>query len=393
MRLVFLTFAPLSSSAGHLARLSFELKNLQKTNEISVVCLGKYKDDKETQCKYDKVRFYHLPIKFNGWNVVDVKGVSNSIYTLVGDIKPQLVVLQMEVWDLMMKLEEVFSKKFPFAVTIHAMPFLGSPVSFTGDFEKDVIKSAESQVELYKKEYILKHYTEARILFSHLRIIANNATVACYLHTYFPHLNFWIQTPSIVIPERKHLIANKHFQYDFVYMARMESGKGVEYLEKIIPLIYDNLGRPFSVLILGRTDDALSTKALHRLIKISNYRYKVTYGGWANTSKKALLLPDCGVFIYPSHHDNYPTVLSEALSIGLPCITWKVPFSELNFSETLAVKKVDLFDFATFAKEAVMALNNRDILMVEARRFVKSFPSKREIAKSDTVIFKDISQS
>jgi hypothetical protein len=53
MKLVFLTFAPLSSNAGHLFRLSNELQYLSNLSKVTILCLNKYPDD-EKEVKLNK---------------------------------------------------------------------------------------------------------------------------------------------------------------------------------------------------------------------------------------------------------------------------------------------------------------------------------------------------
>jgi len=65
------------------------------------------------------------------------------------------------------------------------MPFVGAPINPSGDFKKDVINYANSGIEKYRREYILKHYNEAPEVFNRINIIANNNTVAYYLVKYF----------------------------------------------------------------------------------------------------------------------------------------------------------------------------------------------------------------
>lgn len=392
MKLMFLTLAPISSNAGHLARLSTELYDLAKLNEINIVCLGKNPDDEETMNEYKGISFSHLPVNFNGWEITNILETVEKIDNFIKEIRPSLVILQVEVWDLMRELGQGLKGKVPFAAVVHAMPFLGAPVNPSGNFEQDVINYTTVGIEQLKKDYILGHYKEVDSVFQNISIIANNKTVAFYLKTYFKNLRILTLAPSIVAKIKNKIIVTQKPIYDFVYMARMEAGKGVEYFPEILKRISLILDRPVTMAILGRTDDTLSKKALDQLLVESkqNKYFNISYFGWADENCKKQVLSTSGIFLYPSHYDNYPTVLNEALTFNLPCITWDVIFSQLNYSTTKAVKRVPLLNFQRFAESAAESLLNRNVLVKYALDFVNSFDSPARIAQLDTEIFKEI---
>ncbi len=392
MKLMFLTLAPLSSNAGHLARLSTELYYLAELNEINIVCLGNNPDNEETKSKYKNISFFHSPVNFNGWKIVNLPETIKNINGLVKKIHPDLVILQMEVWDLTRELGSDLKGRVAFAVITHAMPFLTAPINPSGNFEQDVIEYVNTRIEKYRKDYIINHYKEIYSVFKNISIIANNRTVAFYLKTYFKDLRFWTLAPSIATKINKNIIVAENPTYDFVYMARMEAGKGIEYLSEILKRISLILKRSVNMAILGKTDDTLSKNALNQLLIESkqNKYFNISYFGWADEICKRQVLSTSGIFLYPSHYDNYPTVLNEALTFGLPCITWDVPFSKLNYSATKAVKRISLLDFQRFAESVTESLLNKNTLVKHALDFVNSFDSPAKIAQSDTDIFKEI---
>ncbi|HEX6977098.1 MAG TPA: glycosyltransferase family 4 protein [Patescibacteria group bacterium] len=393
MRLMFLTFSTLSSNAGHLARLSRELKYLSQLNEISIVCLGKNPDDENTKKNYENITFFHYPVEFNGWEVKDQSKVVENINSFITQFKPDAVILQMEIWDLMRELGKNLKGKVPFATVVHAMPFLVSPTNPSGDFKKDVEKYANSGISTYRKDYLLNHYQEVEEVFKNVRIIANNKTVAFYFNTYFKNLPILVLPASSVVEADKSYKISSNLKYDFAYMARMEKGKGVEYLEDILKRISIKIGRKVKIVILGRADDSFSKQALAKLVSNKSKHFEADYEGWADDSTKNSILPSCGVFLYPSHYDNYPTVVNEALALGLPVITWSVPFSKLNYSATNAVKKVKLLNFQKFANLAVESLKERNILSTQALNFIKSFKSVKEVSRLDTKLFENLSKN
>ena len=396
MKIMFLTLSPISSNPGHLARFSMELNDLAKSNEISVVCFGEESDNDFTKNKYRNVKFFHHPIIFNGWEVKNLSETVETIDVLVKKDEPDLVVLQMEVWDLMRELGKSLKKKTKFVTIVHAMPFLVSPINPSGKFEHDVIEYINTNIDQYKKDYIIKHYKEVYSVFKDVCIIANNKTVAFYFKTYFKDLKIYKLDQFITANLNKdaNIIFDK-IKYDFVYMARMEKGKGIEYLPEILKRISLILSKPIKVAVLGRADDVFSKKALHNILQDSkkNKYFDIDYFGWANEICKKKLLPKSGVFLYPSHYDNYPTVLGEALTFGLPCVVWDVPFYRINYSDTEAVQSAPILDFEKFASMAVKMLLNKNYLKEHALNFVNSFYTISQITELDLAVFKNILSS
>ncbi len=392
MKLMFLTFAPLSSNAGHLARLSLVLNDLSKLSEISIVCLSENPDDEYTKNKYKNVSFFHLPVKFDGWKVINISEIVSNINDFVKRFYPDLIILQMEVWDLMREFCDSLRGKTKFATVVHAMPFLGAPINPSGNFEKDVIDYATSGIEKFLSDYTMNHYKETLGVLNRVNIIANNKTVAYYLTTYFKNLKYWTFNSMITMKKKVTTITSGKPTYDFAYMARMERGKGIEYLAEILKRVSLLMSRQVSLAIMGRPDDATSRQTLNRLLfegRESNY-FKVNYYGWANENIKASILPKTGVFLYPSHYDTYAVVLYEALAFGLPCITWDAPFSRINYSLTEAVIRVPFLDFEKFAKSAVEMFQNRNNYISKALNFVDSFDSATKTARLDINIYKEI---
>ena len=392
MHLMFLTLNPFSAEPGHLARLSAELCDLSKLNVVSVLCLGEKPDDEKTKRQYNNIHFSHLPIKFDGWAIVNLRTVIKDIANRIEIIKPDIVILQMEIWDLMRGLGNLLYGKVKFVTVIHAMPFLGTPIYPSGDFEKDVIDYASSGIEKYRRDYILAHYKEINNVFERVSIIANNKTVAYYLSIYCKNIKFYMFDIPVIIKKHKRNLNDINSVYDFAYMARMEKGKGVEYLAEILKRISLILKRTITIALLGRSDDSMSSKAIDGLLMESkkNKYFKVIYFGWASKTIKELVLSNTSVFLYPSHYDTHAVVLCEALSFGLPCVVWDVPFTNINYNSTKAVVRVKYLDFQQFAESAVKVFENKEVLMRDAINFIDSFESPAKLVESDSIIYKDI---
>lgn len=391
MKILFLTLAPFFTNPGHIARLRSILPKLSERNQITVVCLHRESDNEQTINDFPKVKFLHYPIKNNGWYLEDKEKTINGIVSLVKNMSPDICILQMEAWELVRELNIALQGITKFATVVHAMPFLVSPIKPTGNFENDVKLYLESGIEEFRKDYVSDHYKEAYEVYRSLNIITSNKTVSYFLTKYFDNLRLNEYIP-IVKQVRKNIAKNdSKLLYDFVFMARIESGKGIEYLEKILNTAAKILKRQVSIIVLGRVDDEASKIALNSLIEHqSSNTYKVEYKGWVDDNEKDKILPNCGVFLYPSHYDNFPTVVNEALSYGLPVITWDVPFSRINYSDLKSVKISSLFDFDKFSNLAVECLSNRNNLIKYSLQYFDNLQTLEDVVANDISIYKSI---
>lgn len=395
MRLLFLTSSPLRAHTGPLARLWTELSCMSTQDTIELICLGKNPDDVETQQRFPAIQFTHIPLEFVGWEVVNLAAACDEIEKRASLFRADLVVLHMEIWDLMRELGKRWENRLPFATVLHALPFLGAPQKIGKSFFSDVQAYLETDLQAYRKSYIRRHMNEASEVFRRIRLLANNKTVASSFRAYFPDIPITLQSRAIASTKKAKTPVCARPRYDFVYMARMEPGKGVEYFESLLPRIAKQMGRPITFAVLGKIEDSRTEQVLDRLIQSSGLEqgYEVEFLGWADESLKAQILGDAGIFLYPSYYDNYPTVLNEALSFGLGCITWEMPFSRLNYGETRAVLRVPFLEMDAFARSAADAFSLREELRDEAIRFVEAFDTPAQVAEKDRRLFSDLAQA
>lgn len=389
MNLILLTSSALHENRGPQARLKEELDSLSALNKITIICLGAEPDNPETKSQFDRVIFLHSPIIYDGWSVLNAPDIFEFTLQQVKSHNADLVILQMEIWDLIREFSSNAPGKFTFAAVFHAMPFLSAPINPTTDFERDVIEYTKSGIADYRKEYILKHYTEAAEVLNNIIIIANNATVNFYLNQYFSNLKIWVQSPFALTRIQPSPDSNKT-KYDFVYMARIEKGKGLEYLKDILCEASQLLIRPASLAIMGKPEDDFSKDALTNLQMNQKENYTIDYLGWADSDMKRQTFAQSGIFLYPSLNDNYPTVILEALAYRLPVVLWETPYSKVNFSNSPAIQLVKYKNIQKYARAAAESLAKKEALSKETTKFVNSFPHSSVIAEKDTELLESI---
>ena len=95
------------------------------------------------------------------------------------------------------------------------------------------------------------------------------------------------------------------YKIKLLFIAALEYSKGLDIL---IPLIkkFDNEDRlEFHIAGTGPAEEEL--KGIE----------SINFHGMLNNEDLAKLYRECDIFIYPSHNDQYPTVVTQALSSGL----------------------------------------------------------------------------
>lgn len=395
MRLLFITFAPFTIDSGHTARLTFTLNPLSKSNEIYILNLRKGDVNTETKKLYPKVEFLNSEAKFNGWSVENSEDIVKEVVNLVNEKHIDLVILQMEVWDMVRDLAIALKEITKLAVVFHGTPFLAAPLLPSVDFEKDVQNLLTNNLEKYKYDYISQHHKEVWEILPLIRVIANNNTVAHSLSTYFPKLKVWKMKQTIVVPNLLIPTMEVPKEFDFAYLARMERGKGVEYLSSILKCISDILERKVTLAIMGKCDDIFSKSSFEDLLKnaSSSLHFEVTNYGFVDQKIKAEALSKSNVFLYPSVYDNYPTVVNEALSFGLPTVMWDTNIYRLNYQGCKGISSAPIGDTKDFAQKAVSLLKHINNARLSISKFINSFPGTEEIAESDLQLYSDITES
>lgn len=230
---------------------------------------------------------------------------------------------------------------------------------------------------------------------SNVYIIAANTVVSYYLNRYFNNLNYWVLEPMFMGSRKKINDFKKTKNTPtFSYMARMDTGKGVEYLAEILDRISNHLSVPIELNILGKTTNKFSADSLSKLIQHSksNKKFNIHFHGWADEYVKYKILRQSNVFLYPSHYDTQAIVIHEAISAGLPCIVWDVLFTKINYSSTKVVLRVPVLDYDSFAEAAVYALKNKTVLEKNIMNFVDSFKDDSEVAELNIQMWKEITE-
>ena len=264
MKLLFIAFENMETGSSQLERLEYQLTTLSKNNKISILCLNQNDNTYAIKQKYHQVTFYYHRIEYNGWNVLNTEEIIRYVKNIDEQNNFDLIIQMMEVWDLLREFSLSFYKTRKFVAIIHAMPFLGTPINLKKDINihcKERLKKLDKKSMKY--EYIINHYKEVSEVFDKMKVIAANNTVAYYLQHYLKNIEFW--TFESFYPKKEEISKTETNSFDFLYMARIEEGKGLEYLEDIFSLWI------FHINLAGNEKLATSWYAFFNLINIDEF--------------------------------------------------------------------------------------------------------------------------
>jgi glycosyltransferase involved in cell wall biosynthesis len=90
--------------------------------------------------------------------------------------------------------------------------------------------------------------------------------------------------------------------------------------------------------------------------------------GIVSEAVKTNLYERSKVFIFPSIYEGFGIAVAEALSYGLPVVAWNLPVYEELWGNSEAVRKVEIGDYKSFAREAIYTLEHYDRLSKEAKK-------------------------
>ena len=109
---------------------------------------------------------------------------------------------------------------------------------------------------------------------------------------------------------------------EILFLGRLEEKKGVFDLLRAFAIVHAT--HPAARLVLGgdgRSEDKQKVIELARELKIEHY---MSLPGWVGPEKRAELLTRAAVFVLPSHHEQMPMTILEAMSFGTPIVATNV---------------------------------------------------------------------
>jgi glycosyltransferase involved in cell wall biosynthesis len=106
---------------------------------------------------------------------------------------------------------------------------------------------------------------------------------------------------------------------DILYIGRLEEKKGVFDLLEAFAQVRPAL--PGTRLVLAGDGEADAVRTRAQAMGVSD---ALVLEGWVDAARRAQLLSQAGVFVLPSHHEQMPMVILEAMAAGTPVVATNV---------------------------------------------------------------------
>ena len=240
----------------------------------------------------------------NNYGIGSFKGLKNNIKMLP---KPDFVVLH-QVYTFSTVLGYLYAKKLriPYAVQPHG--------SLTKYHESD-----SKFLKLVAKKFIV-----SRILRDANKIIItcdsekNDLVTSLQAKTYcLPYGAVWCEKKA----ENNSLGLESRDNIHVIFSGRFDKKKNLTLLIQSLPKVLKKY--PDLILDIAGSGTARELKEITRLITHLNLKSKVNLHGWVSTQKLEQLLSASVLLVLPSDNENFAIVVSEALSLGIPCVVSK----------------------------------------------------------------------
>ena len=109
-------------------------------------------------------------------------------------------------------------------------------------------------------------------------------------------------------------------------MARLEPRKGIFDVLEVVHRVKKMVDYEPRVVMLGRFVDEKTRAAFLRKSKKLKLEPNIYLPGFVSENEKLEILASSKVFLYPSKKDVFSISLADALSMGLPAVTYDMPF-------------------------------------------------------------------
>ncbi len=357
MKITIVSNFDLASGRGPVFRLVNILPAIAKAVDLTVISLQEPDDLCKRTFALNNIKYEIVHYETEGWSIVDCDRLSSQITDFLYQNKTQLCVLGWELWDLAVLLfNEIDFSYCKFAVVLHSMPFVDA-LPFPTIYEQDIELRLQKESNSMIADYLAAKAYNAREYITKFNIISINETVTYYLNTYFPGLSFFHAYPgyALDVNEIDSIVQNDKI-YDFIFMSKLETSKGIFDLIEISSEI-KKINPRFTIRIIGDfLYDKEKTDALKR-IKDLQLEDNISFAGWLSDDKKYKELKKAKIFLYPSlTGDTFSFCLLEALACGLCAVTYNTPFARIIYKNA-PVEKVEYRNIQRFANVAINMLD------------------------------------
>lgn len=374
---------------GPMFRIMNMLPYLNKNCEVVICSLGPIDESIKKVLKREKICNYEIPYKTSGWFVKNTDEITNNILDICNKDKIDLVVLTWEIWDIAVSIQKSINKcNAKFAVVMHSIPFVGSTIK-TGNYAKDYICKLLFEPRFMIKKYLISRVFQVSKYIHSFNIITMTKTVEYKFNKYFKNVKLHTAYPGYAVNLPK-LPKINQYDYDYVYMAKFEYGKGIFEIIKIMKEL-KKFNNNYKLALVGDFTFKDEEDKFLKEVKKNSLENNIDILGWVEGQKKYEVLLKSKVFLYPSFAgDTFSICLLEALSCGKQIVCYDVPFVRDNFNIN-TVHKIPVFNNKLFAIKANELVNGNKYFCEESALFVKdNYSSWKAVADAEFNTYKEI---
>ncbi|MYM41659.1 glycosyltransferase family 4 protein [Duganella qianjiadongensis] len=150
---------------------------------------------------------------------------------------------------------------------------------------------------------------------------------------------------------------------EILFLGRLDNKKGVYDLLRAFKYVRDQV--PEARLILGGEGEVAQVRELATALGILN---AVELPGWVNEAQRSVLLARAAVFVLPSHFEQMPMTVLEAMVAGVPVVATRVGGVPCMLENGACGKLVDVADLDALASAITGLLVDRPAAQAMAER-------------------------
>lgn len=391
MKVTLISNFEVKNGRGPVFRLIHIIPYINRMVDLNVLVLGELDTYTNKVFKSNKIKFHQIPYNVNGWFVQDINDLVRKIKKYIFQSNSEIAVLEWEIWDLMVALTDGI-ENCEFVTVIHSIPFVDAlpfPQNYWQDFEMRYLTEQNKMI----KEYMRLRKSQIDQYIYKMNIISINKTISYYLDNYFRGLQYYESIPGYaldVVKINKYMLKREKL-YDFCFMSKLESSKGIFELLEIVNYIVE-MNKNSKILIIG---DFLYKDEEERFVKEMiklKLNYNIELSGWLEEEEKYKKLAQCKVFLYPSlTGDTFSFCLLEALACGLSAVSYNTPFIKIIYKEgpVAAIKYKNNKDFADMALHLLE--KHSDKIENKSKKFVEeNYSDWKAVAESEVNVYERI---
>jgi len=176
--------------------------------------------------------------------------------------------------------------------------------------------------------------------------------------------------------------ARNHERVIYAYVGRLYLAKGAHYALEAFKLIQDELDRETELWIFGK-----GPLERQMIIYAKKNSLNVRFLGFVSREKlMRLLAKHVSVLLFPSLYEGCPYTLLEANTLGIPVVTWDMPWSREFVAQGVNGYCAKLFSLEELADYSIKALflPSRKI-----HEYAQKYNKKNTFSKLDLLLIRD----